>query len=1111
MTRKPVFWILLVVFSAAGIALSVRYFSEAFPIVTLDLRIDRAGVLSKARELAERVLSDPAEYNHAASFSGDREVQVFVELEGGGTQAFQEMMKSGFYMPYTWKVRHYRPGETKEAGFVFTPDGRPYGFSVKLPEKEPGAAFPADTALRIATTSASTEWGIDLSAYVLVEQSQEVRPSGRIDHTFVYERPNIMIGEGRYRLRLVVGGDRLTELTHFVKVPEAFKRRYQEMRSANEAIGVASSLGMAILYIVIGCGVGLFYLLRQRYILWRQPLLWAGVIAALQFFVGVNQLPLVWMDYDTAVSVENFLLQQLGINLLNALALGILFAVSFMAAESLSRKAFPHHLQQWRLWSPAVASSKAVLGRTLAGYLLVGIFFAYEVGVYFVGTRWLGWWTPSDILFHPDVLATYLPWLTSIGVSAQAGFWEESLFRAVPLAGAALLGDRFGGRKWWIAAAMIVQALVFGGGHAGYANQPAYARVVELIIPSLMFGGIFLRFGLLPAVVLHFAFDVVWFSLPLFLSSAPGVWVNQLLVILFTLVPLFVVLVARVRMKRWNEIPADAYNSAWTPPPAEEKAERASPESTTAQPIVAAVRYLPVVGLTALVVWGSLVKFSADAPALNVSRTDAITISRNALRDRGIELGEPWKPLTTIAGNPGEDDRFIWQTMGKEMYAELLGDYLPPPHWKVRFVRFEGNVAERAEEYGVFINGNGEVFRIQHRLPEDREGAAITEQDARILVHLTLNGLWSLDASKLKEVSAVPSKLKNRTDWTFTFADTARHRLKEGGEARIAVYIAGDTVADAYKFIHIPEEWSRRERDARAIPGIIQTASMVVNVLIVLAAMVIAIVRWSRKSFSVRLFLVLFVVLLVAGAVNVVNGFPGLESVFQTAQPYSTQLFIIIGASVVGLFIMSVALGLVGGMVSVWKEQRQLFPTKDSWLCGASLAAIFVAITAVTTLADGARSPLWGSYDPLNTYIPLADVLADAMVQVLTRSLILLFVFIGIDRLSDGWQRRTSLAAALLVVYGFILAGGRQPESVLTWAVTGAAVGFLVLAAFIYYVRFDARVIPVAVATVTVLGLLRQYMLNAYPEVTVASIVGGILALMTAWAMHRGLVKVSGG
>ena len=117
---------------------------------------------------------------------------------------------------------------------------------------------------------------------------------------------------------------------------------------------------------------------------------------------------------------------------------------------------------------------------------------------------------------------------------------------------------------------MVLQALVFASGHAGYANQPAYARVVELIIPSFVFGAIFLAFGLLPGIVLHFAYDTTWMALPLFVASGTRAHIEQAIVILVVLVPLGVVLVNRARAAKWNEIPEDALNGGWKPPEIQE-------------------------------------------------------------------------------------------------------------------------------------------------------------------------------------------------------------------------------------------------------------------------------------------------------------------------------------------------------------------------------------------------------------------------------------------------------------------------------------------------------------------------------------------------------------
>ncbi|UCF36585.1 MAG: hypothetical protein JSU96_17475, partial [Acidobacteriota bacterium] len=404
MLRKPVFWIGFSLFSLLCTYFAYQSFSSAFPIVNLDLKMDRSLALETARSLAEEQGFGPDEFDQAASFGVNGAVQTFVELEAGGTEAFAEMILGDLYSPFTWSVRHYREGETTETMFWFTPAGKPYGFRHALPEDQPGASLPVAEARTIAEEAATSTWGIDLTPFALVEESQELRLGGRTDHSFVYERTQEKIGEGQYRLRLTVSGDRLSGLMHFIKIPESFSRRYEEMRSFINSIASAAALIGGILFMGGGCCFGLFVLMRARWVIWKAPLLWGGFIAFLGFLSGLNELPLMWMSYDTAVAAQGFLIDQIVRIAGSALMMGLIMTISFMAAESLTRKAFPGQLQFWKTWSAGSANTSTVLGQSLTGFLLVGIFFAYEVILYFVTTRYLDWWTPSSALFHPDSL-----------------------------------------------------------------------------------------------------------------------------------------------------------------------------------------------------------------------------------------------------------------------------------------------------------------------------------------------------------------------------------------------------------------------------------------------------------------------------------------------------------------------------------------------------------------------------------------------------------------------------------------------------------------------------------------------------------------------------------
>lgn len=1107
MFRRPVFWIAFSLICIASVVFAYTYFSKAFPIVNLDLRMDRKMAFDSAKELALKYHWGPKGFRQAASFTLNSSVQNFVELEAGGNEAFSKMLEEKIYSPYTWMVRHFKEGEVNETRIFFTPQGTPFGFLEKLAEKEPGASIVRDSARYIAETTAEKEWHVNFSLYKLVEESEERQIGGRLDHKFVYERQDVQIGEGKYRLRLVIGGDKLIELTHFVKIPEAFSRRYEEMRSVNTTISAFANIVMVVLYILGGCIIGLFFLLRQRWVIWRNPLLWGIFIAFLQIFAIVNQWQLTWMNYDTAISTRGFLMQQIVMLLFMFLGFSVFFSLSFMAAECLSRRAFPHHIQLWHSWKSNIANSPALLGRTVSGYLLVGFFFAFEVILYFMATKILGWWTPSSALFHPDIMAHYFPWFSSIALSLQAGFVEECLFRAVPIAGAALLGQRFGYRKVWIAAAFIIQAIVFGAGHAGYANQPAYARMVELIIPSFGLGILYLYFGLLPAIILHFTYDVVWFALPLFASSAPGIWLDQLMIIILTLLPFWIIIRARIQIGKWGEIAEEHFNHSWLPPVKVEMppAEILITEPTTIPSKI--IRWLPLGGVIGIILWLFATNFENNAPSLNINRGEAEKFAQKMLSERNVSLPAPWKTLSFVEAPKSVNHRFIWQEGGKENYKKLINKYLPPPRWIVRFAKFEGDVAERAEEYKVYY-ANEEHVRLQHLLPEKTPGDSLTEEQARSLADSVIAELYNLNAEKLKKISAVPQKRPARTDWVITYADTLNYPLTKG-EARIDVTIAGNKVTNYGRYIHVPEEWTRQERDKRNKFTIISVFCMILLILMALASIIYSIVHWSRRNFSPSVFLRFFILLICIGFIGQFNGWPWRIAHFSTAQPLLNQTLTSFASSIVGLLFLSACIALIIGFVQRWKSQQTHLDLSRALLLGLSIGILIEGIGSVIEMYAPSLDlePFWAKYGSLNTYSSMVDAALNSVTTYISLTSIFLLIMIALTRFSKEWSKRKVLLSIITILLFLFLGAGEVDKGILYWLINGISYGIILLISYYYILRHHLVLIPFMIGAMGILSELKEGSMQAYPEAMGGALLGTLLIVILSVYWYKILVS----
>jgi hypothetical protein len=1105
MFRKPLFWIIFSIFSALCITFTARYFSKAFPVVTLRLTMDRKNALEEARKLDEKFAWGPKSFREAASFDEDTNTQNYVELEGGGKAAFAGLLSEKLYSPYAWSVRHFKALTTVETTIQFTPEGAPYGFQLKLPEKEPGNNVPAEIARRLAEKAASDEWHIAFSSYRPVEQSQEKRTGGRIDHSFVYELADKKIGEAKYRLRLEVCGDRFTGLTHYMQIPEAFDRRFQQMRSQNNIIATGASISFLILYILGGCVIGLFLLMRKRWVLWKKAVMLGAGIAFLQLVAQVNGWPLNWMSYDTAVSYQGFVIQHVISMLASFIQDAVLVSLSLMAAESLTRKAFPGQIQFWRLWSKGSLNTNSVAGRTVAGYLLVAVFSAYQVALYLSATKLLGWWSPSDTLFDPNILATYFPWFTSLAQALHAGVWEESLFRAVPLACAALIGQRFGKRNYWLFGALILEAIVFGGAHANYANEPAYARLVELILPAMGFGLIYIYFGLLPAMLLHFGFDVTWMSIPLFAASVPGIWIDRVAVILIALLPLWLAIFSRFVFGSKQKPGEIYYNGAWEPPL---KAALREPVEQQNTQLMAPRLSIPVsfcIAAAGLCLWITAARFRSDAPKLELNSASAIAAATKALGIQGALLSRPWQPLAFINADPGDDDRFIWETAGEKVYGALLvAGYLDPPAWIVRFVKFKGDVAERAEEYDVRVIDKGEVLDVSHELPEARPGPALSLEQARGIVFSAIRKKYGLDPENLSEISATDFKRPDRKDWLFEFLDPAVTLLKEG-QARISVRVAGNEVIDIAKYVFVPEQWERNERDRQALLQSLKSFSSIIILVFYIAGLTGGVIAWSGRRISASLFWRAFALLFTLNIVVFINGWQATIAGFHTEEPFVNQALTTAGIFLLKTLFLAFGTALMISLTQQWRMKGSNISLSRSAAYSAGWAFMLAGVLSLAARWTGFSMPAWPDFQALSATVPIVDAGVSPLMDYIRQAALLVFFFAIMDKFSGRWTKRRGLSAAAILLMGFVFSTYGFSDTLRLWLVSGAVFGAALLFAYIYMFRVNISIVPVALACLIILSRIRLMVFDAFPNAAYGGLISILLILGLSFLWFREL------
>jgi membrane protease YdiL (CAAX protease family) len=826
--RAIVLWIIL---AAASIVVIARYFSSAFPEASIDFKYDRRASQKIAERVAKSQGIDLTGMKHAASFESDGQARVFLERSIGLEHANQVMRND--VRVWGWHHRWFRPLVEEEISVDVAPTGEIIAFTHHLPEDRAVAGYtPPAVFLRAI--------GVRLDDLTLVEQSQRRLPK-RVQRIFTWESKSVRPAGAPYRYTVTVDGNIVTSYSQTLKVPDAWKRSYREMRSKNAA---ASSVDIILMIVTMLAAVVVFIVRLRRGDLAIRFLFGVGAIAVILVGgVSLNNLPGQLAYYDTTTSYPAFIGNIIFMSAIECVGTAMLLMVICGAGEVLYRERLPQHLAIPRLWSRRAFASRRVFLSLILGYSLVPMFIGYQVIFYLVAQRF-GAWAPQEVPYD-EMLNTAFPWITVLFAGFFPAVSEEFLSRAfsVPLL------HRFLRSRW---AAIVLAGFIWGFGHAGYPNQPFWIRGVEVGLVGIVAGLLMDRFGLLPLLIWHYTIDAVYTSTLLFASGNTYYIVSASLASLLFAIPLVLSIVSYVRNRGFLS-DQELTNETIPIQPLPEVIE--SDAAVADLPAAIRVTHGQALALVALIVAaGVAIAFRPLAPAdaidyrITIERAKQIAKTRVpdayeyviATPVEGFRSWDSSSPREEGGSAGGFDDvaanDLLRHGMTGAQFVDVFQKKIEAGTYSVRFF-----TPMQKKETFVEVDPRSARVLGYHRYQDEQQPGATLDRSQALARAQGAFAQYGQDARDFEVKETLTFQQPARRDWLFHFQE--KKPLFGHAYRRVTVRVAGSEITQFNKTVKIPESVYREAETQtffNVVLSVLRIAALVIGLAIIITGLVIA-------------------------------------------------------------------------------------------------------------------------------------------------------------------------------------------------------------------------------------------------------------------------------
>lgn len=501
------------------------WFKFTYPrFSNIDLSINRSQAVQIASAYIrnkERV--DLSAYKMAVIFNTDTATDRYLQ-KAIGFKEEEKFIQTHQYDFFAWSVRFFKEGQKEEFRVVISSrTGEVISFRHAIEDSAARENVKEEDVQRKAEEFLRDQFGFTLTDYTFNSKTS-TKLDHRIEYTFNWEKENVYVlwdkdpdsGGGKLLTSVTISGNDLLGFhKQIFSRPDPFNRYVDRRIESGRNLGIVARIGGLIFFI----GAIWIVVLRRNHLAMNvTKRFYISVIGALllsTLITGLNNVQTYIIGYPTTQPFTPFIIRQIIYEIINNFLLCIAFIIPCLSGELLRYEVFPKRPQAGMFhYLTTTFLSRNVAQVIVLGYCFAAVMIGLQTVIFEFGYRFGDVWVEQTLLNR--LSTAYFPFLGILTFALNASVTEETFYR--------LFGLSFGKKMFRnLTAAILFSSAIWGLSHTGYMVFPLWFRGLEVTILGIFISIVYLRFGLICVIVLHFIFDAFWASSP-YLFGRCGGW-----------------------------------------------------------------------------------------------------------------------------------------------------------------------------------------------------------------------------------------------------------------------------------------------------------------------------------------------------------------------------------------------------------------------------------------------------------------------------------------------------------------------------------------------------------------------------------------------------------